>query len=116
MAVRSPAGGAGGGPGPSPTRHRTRRTSGTSPGGPPRLSSSAATWHELLPGLEAGSAEALADGFVTSAAVLRHLQADPLLPVELLPPAWPGEALRADYDRYDAAYRSVLRAWFAAAR
>jgi phenylacetic acid degradation operon negative regulatory protein len=66
-----------------------------------------------LPGLEAGVTDGLADGFVTSAAVLRHLQADPLLPAELLPHGWPGDALRADYDRYDTAYRAVLRAWFA---
>ncbi len=32
----------------------------------------------------------LAPGFVLSAAVLRHLQADPLLPAELLPDGWPG--------------------------
>lgn len=69
----------------------------------------------LVDGLLAGDPAGLADGFVTSAAVLRHLQSDPLLPTELLPPDWPGIALRADYDRYDAAYRSVLRAWFASA-
>ena len=34
--------------------------------------------------------EALAPGFELSAAVLRHLQADPLLPAELLPADWPG--------------------------
>jgi phenylacetic acid degradation operon negative regulatory protein len=67
----------------------------------------------LVGPLEAGGEDALAQGFVTSAAVLRHLQADPLLPPELLPAGWPGDALRADYDRYDAAYRAVLRAWFA---
>jgi phenylacetic acid degradation operon negative regulatory protein len=67
----------------------------------------------LLPGLEAGHPAGLADGFVTSAAVLRHLQADPLLPSALLPAAWPGDPLRHDYDRYDAAYRTVLRTWFA---
>ena len=33
---------------------------------------------------------ALADGFVTSAAVLRLLQSDPLLPADLLPKRWPG--------------------------
>jgi phenylacetic acid degradation operon negative regulatory protein len=66
----------------------------------------------LLPSLERGDTAALADGFVTSAAVLRHLQADPLLPAELLPRGWPGPALRAEYDRYDAAYRSTLRSWF----
>jgi phenylacetic acid degradation operon negative regulatory protein len=68
---------------------------------------------ELVDQLEAGDTAALADGFVTSAAVLRHLQADPLLPRPLLPAGWPGDALRADYDRYDTAYRAVLRTWFA---
>jgi phenylacetic acid degradation operon negative regulatory protein len=62
--------------------------------------------------LDRGDVDALAPGFVTSAAVLRHLQADPLLPTELLPARWPGAALRAEYDRYDAAYRRVLRDWF----
>jgi phenylacetic acid degradation operon negative regulatory protein len=67
---------------------------------------------DLLPTLEAGDPAGLADGFVTSAAVLRHLQADPLLPPALLPDGWPGAALRREYDAYDAAYRAVLRAWF----
>jgi phenylacetic acid degradation operon negative regulatory protein len=69
----------------------------------------------LVDSLEAGDPGVLAEGFVTSAAVLRHLQADPLLPHELLPADWPGDHLRADYDRYDAAYRAVLRTWFATA-
>jgi phenylacetic acid degradation operon negative regulatory protein len=55
--------------------------------------------------------EALAPGFELSAAVLRHLQADPLLPPELLPPGWPGAALRAVYDDWDARYRATLRSW-----
>lgn len=67
----------------------------------------------LVGPLEAGDHGVLADGFVLSAAVVRHLQRDPLLPVELLPPGWPGAALRADYARYDAAYRAVLATWFA---
>lgn len=62
--------------------------------------------------LEAGDTDALAPGFVLSASVLRLTQADPLLPAELLPADWPGPALRADYERYDAAYQSLLRAWF----
>ena len=62
--------------------------------------------------LERGDTSALADGFVVSAAVLRHFQADPLLPEELLPRGWPGTALREEYDRFDAAYRAVLRNWF----
>lgn len=66
----------------------------------------------LVGPLDAGDHSALAEGFVTSAAVLRHLQADPLLPASLVPTDWPGDALRHEYDRYDAAYRAVLRAWF----
>jgi phenylacetic acid degradation operon negative regulatory protein len=53
----------------------------------------------------------LAPGFVLSAAVLRHFQADPLLPPALLPPDWPGEDLRRVYDEWDARYRDVLVRW-----
>lgn len=66
----------------------------------------------LLGRLDDGDTDALAPGFVTSAAVLRHLQADPLLPRELLDRRWPGARLRADYDRYDAAYRALLADWW----
>jgi phenylacetic acid degradation operon negative regulatory protein len=53
----------------------------------------------------------LARGFELSASVLRHLQADPLLPTALLPPSWPGATLRLAYDDWDGRYREVLRAW-----
>lgn len=69
---------------------------------------------ELLEGLEALAPdvpETLAPGFVLSAAVLRHLQADPLLPPELLPGGWPGARLRAAYEEWDARYRRTLREW-----
>lgn len=66
---------------------------------------------ELVAPLESGNPQPLADGFVLSADVLRHVQADPLLPAELLPDDWPGAHLRSDYDRYDAAYRAVLAEW-----
>ena len=69
---------------------------------------------ELLRGLgalEPDGPEALAPGFELSAAVLRHLQADPLLPAELLPRDWPGGLLRATYDEWDARYRATLREW-----
>ncbi len=55
--------------------------------------------------------EALAPGFELSAAVLRHLQADPLLPAELLPADWPGAPLRTTYDQWDVRYRTTLRDW-----
>jgi phenylacetic acid degradation operon negative regulatory protein len=66
----------------------------------------------LAPALAAGDLSVLASGFVVSAAVLRHLLADPLLPPELLPPEWCGDSLRADYDRYDREYKDAWRAWF----
>jgi phenylacetic acid degradation operon negative regulatory protein len=69
---------------------------------------------ELVEALESGDLDSLAPAFVASAAVLRHLQADPLLPAALLPAGWPGDALRADYDRYDAAFKQVWRAWYKA--
>lgn len=54
-------------------------------------------------------AAGLAEGFLVSAAVLRHLLADPLLPEELLPSGWPGAELRARYDSFDRRYREVLQ-------
>lgn len=66
----------------------------------------------LVGPLERGDRGPLAEGFVLSAAVLRHLRADPRLPDELLPARWPGGDLRHEYDRYDRAYRAVLRDWF----
>jgi phenylacetic acid degradation operon negative regulatory protein len=59
--------------------------------------------------------DALAPGFTLSAAVLRHLQADPLLPESLLPEQWPGHRLRQAYDQWDARYRATLAAWSRAA-
>jgi phenylacetic acid degradation operon negative regulatory protein len=67
---------------------------------------------EIVGSLERGDTAALAPGFVLSAAVLRHLLADPLLPPELLPSGWSGDALRHDYDRYDAAFKALWRDWF----
>ncbi len=63
---------------------------------------------EDLPPTDPGD---LAPGFVLSAAVLRHLQADPLLPAELVSESWPGTALRRAYEDWDTRYRRVLRTW-----
>ena len=52
----------------------------------------------------------LAHGFRLSVAVVRHLQSDPLLPDELLPPAWPGDRLRRRYERYDESFKRRLAA------
>ncbi|HYF45028.1 MAG TPA: PaaX family transcriptional regulator C-terminal domain-containing protein [Acidimicrobiales bacterium] len=63
--------------------------------------------------LAADRFEDLADSFVRSATVLRHLQTDPLLPAELLPPGWAGPRLREVYEGYDAAFKE---AWSSASR
>jgi phenylacetic acid degradation operon negative regulatory protein len=55
--------------------------------------------------------DALAPGFILSAAVLRHLQGDPLLPSALRPRQWPGDALRRAYDQWDGRYRQNLAHW-----
>lgn len=65
---------------------------------------------------EPPSIDALAPGFVVSAAVLRHLAADPLLPPALLPAGWPGGDLRRVYDDWDRAYRRLLATWHRARR
>jgi phenylacetic acid degradation operon negative regulatory protein len=52
----------------------------------------------------------LPESFILAAAVLRHFVADPLLPDALLPDDWPGPALRARYEDFDATFQSTLRA------
>jgi phenylacetic acid degradation operon negative regulatory protein len=64
-----------------------------------------------VPRLEGGGDEQIPPNFALSAAVLRHLRRDPLLPAELLPRAWPGEELRTSYARFDDAFRNALRAF-----
>lgn len=54
-------------------------------------------------------ADDLAERFTVSAAALRHLLADPVLPQPLLPPDWPGAELRRRYDDFEDALREVLR-------
>lgn len=76
-------------------------------------------WSERADGLLVALADlapddpsALAPGFVLSASVLRHLQADPLLPPQLLPLGWPGARVRSAYDEWDQAYRRLLSQWY----
>jgi phenylacetic acid degradation operon negative regulatory protein len=68
---------------------------------------------ELVVALVPDRFDDLAASFILSAGVLRHLQADPLLPAALLPDAWPGPRLRQAYEGYDAAFKA---AWVAASR
>lgn len=57
-----------------------------------------------------GRAPDPAGRFVVSAALLRHLGTDPLLPDELLPSDWPGPDLRLAYDHFTTELRELLRA------
>ena len=61
-----------------------------------------------------GSSEQLAGGFVLAAAVLRHLQADPQLPDELVPAGWPGAVLRDRFGSWYASYQQLLHIWLRA--
>jgi phenylacetic acid degradation operon negative regulatory protein len=60
----------------------------------------------------ADDGEQIADAFVVGAATLAHVRADPLLPVELVGLDWPGDALRAAYREYQAAFSGAVRDWF----
>jgi phenylacetic acid degradation operon negative regulatory protein len=68
------------------------------------------------PDLDRADRTVLPTAFVLSAAVLRHLQADPLLPAALLPAAWPGPDLRTTYEGWDAAFGRVWADWYRAER
>lgn len=61
-----------------------------------------------LPALDGQGQRVLAEGFVLSAAVRRHLHADPLLPPVLLPAAWGADDLRHTHRRWLVAFD---RAW-----
>jgi len=54
----------------------------------------------------------LADAFTLGARALAHVRADPLLPSELLPEPWPGDALREAYRAYQPAFAAAVRDWF----
>jgi phenylacetic acid degradation operon negative regulatory protein len=59
------------------------------------LSAWSATATDLLDRMAA--ADGVPTRFVIAAAMVRHLLADPVLPAEVLPPDWPGGALRSAY-------------------
>jgi phenylacetic acid degradation operon negative regulatory protein len=61
------------------------------------------------PDLERHDPSGLPEAWELSAAVLRHLLADPLLPPTLLPADWPGDRLRSTYDGFDAAFKECWR-------
>jgi phenylacetic acid degradation operon negative regulatory protein len=54
------------------------------------------------------SAERAGYEFALSIAVVRHLQLDPLLPIEFTGDRWPGHALRSTYRRFDRAFKQRM--------
>lgn len=76
-----------------------------------RASRLAAALDRTAPALAVGARAALPEAFVLSAAVLRHLQSDPLLPEVLLPSGWPGASLRAAHATWRRSFDVTWRAW-----
>jgi len=58
------------------------------------------------------STESFTYEFALSIAVVRHLQLDPLLPVEFTGDHWPGNALRGTYRRFDHAFKQRINRAF----
>ena len=52
--------------------------------------------------------------FVASAAVVRYLRDEPLLPAELTPADWPATRLRPAYDALEQAFQTLLRSFLTA--
>ena len=65
----------------------------------------------LIPRVRQSDPKVLPAGFTVNAAVLRHLQADPLLPESLLPRSWTGPRLRSRFEEFDAEFNAVWRTW-----
>jgi phenylacetic acid degradation operon negative regulatory protein len=60
------------------------------------------------PGTGSDETERFRYRFALEIAVVRHLQLDPLLPVELIPNRWPGRALRETYRRFDDVFKQRM--------
>jgi phenylacetic acid degradation operon negative regulatory protein len=67
-------------------------------------------WAATAESLRAALAGAgtIAERFTLAAAALRHLLRDPILPPALLPPDWPGDALRGDYESFETDLARLL--------
>jgi phenylacetic acid degradation operon negative regulatory protein len=67
---------------------------------------------ELKPSKHDDSTESVRYEFALSIEVVRHLQLDPLLPVELIVDHWPGHTLRSTYRRFDDAFKQRMNSVF----
>jgi phenylacetic acid degradation operon negative regulatory protein len=78
------------------------------------LDTLAASAGSLLAALDAAGAS-IPDTFRISAATVRFLRSDPLLPRQLLPLDWPVDDLRRRYDEVERDLQATLREFFARA-
>jgi phenylacetic acid degradation operon negative regulatory protein len=67
--------------------------------------------HATAANLQLDDQKGLAAAFRLNAAVLRHFQADPLLPSPLLTLDWPGAALRDTFESFDLTFMGAWRHW-----
>lgn len=66
----------------------------------------------LIGEIEADGIASIPESFGLAAEVVRHLLYDPALPVELLPAAWPGEALRTAYNNHEKRLQEALNSFY----
>jgi phenylacetic acid degradation operon negative regulatory protein len=67
---------------------------------------------ELHPSKRDVPTESVRYEFALSIAVVRHLELDPLLPVEFIGDRWPGHRLRSTYRRFDHAFKQRMNSAF----
>ena len=67
---------------------------------------------ELVGPLEAGDTGALAPGFVRVGRRAAPPARRPAAARRAAAAVWPGDPLRAEYDRYDRAFKAVWRDWY----
>jgi phenylacetic acid degradation operon negative regulatory protein len=68
--------------------------------------------NDALDARQQDPSETITSEFALSIAVVRHLQLDPLLPVELIGDHWPGRTLRSTYRRFDDAFKQRMNSVF----
>ncbi len=63
-------------------------------------------WHDV---------RSIPEVFTTSAAIVRFLRSEPLLPPGLTPAGWPVSDLRRNYDRFERSHQALLRSFLRSA-
>lgn len=71
---------------------------------------------ELRSRVDLADEASIPEAFLLSAAIVRHLRAEPRLPAPLVPDDWPVDDLRAAYDELEADFQRLLRRFLRANR